>query len=131
MTWKVLIAEDEPNIVASLEFLLLRSHYDVRIARDGAAAVRAAETFVPDLVLLDVMMPVRNGLEVCRAIRANPSLRDVKIVMLTARSRDVERDKGLGLGADAYITKPFSTKELLARLGELLGAGESHPARAK
>lgn len=130
MTWKVLIAEDEPNIVASLEFVL-KSRYDVRVARDGEAAVSAAETFIPDLVLLDVMMPVRNGFEVCRAIRANPSLRGVKIVMLTARGRDVERDKGLGLGADAYVTKPFSTKELLARLGELLAAGESHPGRAK
>jgi len=130
MTWKVLIAEDEPNIVASLEFLL-QSRYDVRVARDGEAAVRAAETFIPDLVLLDVMMPVRNGFEVCRAIRANPALGGVKIVMLTARGRDVERDTGLGLGADAYVTKPFSTKELLARLGELLAAGESQPGRAK
>jgi DNA-binding response OmpR family regulator len=117
---KVLIAEDEPNIVASLEFLLQQSAYEVRVARDGEEALRLAESFVPDLVLLDVMMPARNGFEVCRAIRQNPALRSVKILMLTARGRDVERDWGLGLGADGYVTKPFSTKELLASVKGLL-----------
>ena len=131
MTWKALIAEDEPSIVTSLEFLLRQNHYEVRIARDGEAAVRLAESFVPDVVLLDVMMPVRNGFEVCRAIRANPALAGVKIVMLTARGRDVERDKGLGLGADAYVTKPFSTKDLLARIGALLPRGDARSVPAK
>ena len=120
MARKVLIAEDEPNIVASLEFLLQQSAYEVRVARDGEEALRLAESFVPDLVLLDVMMPARNGFEVCRAIRQNPALRSVKILMLTARGRDVERDWGLGLGADGYVTKPFSTKELLASVKGLL-----------
>jgi len=117
---KVLIAEDEPSIVTSLEFLLQSNAYEVRVARDGEEAVRMAETFVPDLVLLDVMMPARNGLEVCRTIRQNPALVRTKILMLTARGRDAERDQGLDAGADGYMTKPFSTKELLASVRGLL-----------
>lgn len=131
MAWKVLIVEDEPSIVTSLEFLLRQNHYEVRIARDGETAVRLAGSFVPDVVLLDVMMPARNGFEVCRAIRADPALEGVKIVMLTARGRDAERDKGLGLGADTYVTKPFSTKDLLARIVALLPRGEARPVQAK
>ncbi|MEW6689870.1 MAG: response regulator [Pseudomonadota bacterium] len=122
MAWRVLIAEDEPNIVTSLEFLLRTSDYEVCIARDGEEALRLAEQFRPNVVLLDVMMPRRNGFEVCRSIRANPRLARTRIVMLSARGRGAEIDKGLALGADAYITKPFSTKELLAKVRELLPA---------
>jgi len=121
MAWKVLIADDEPNIVASLEFLLHQRGYEVRVARNGEEALQSVESFLPDLVLLDVMMPLRNGFEVCRRIRENPVLRRVKIVMLTARGRDAEGEKGLALGADAYVTKPFSTQELLAKVDKLLG----------
>jgi DNA-binding response OmpR family regulator len=117
---KVLIAEDEPSIVTSLEFLLQSNAYEVRVARDGEEAVRLAEAFVPDLVLLDVMMPMKNGFEVCRTIRLNPALVDTKILMLTARGREAERDQGLGAGADGYMTKPFSTKDLLASVKGLL-----------
>lgn len=117
---RILIAEDEPNIVTSLEFLLQERDYEVRVARDGEEALRLVESFMPDLMLLDVMMPLRNGFEVCRRIRENPALQRVKIVMLSARGRDAERDRGLALGADAYVTKPFSTKDLLAKVGELL-----------
>ena len=117
---KILIADDEPNIVTSLEFLLEKSHYEVRVARDGEEALRLIESFQPSLVLLDVMMPLRNGFEICRRIRENPALQQIKIVMLTARGRDADREKGLALGADAYVTKPFSTKELLAKVDELL-----------
>lgn len=117
---RILIAEDEPNIVTLLEFLLQGGDHEVRIARDGAEALRLAESFLPNVVLLDVMMPLRNGYEVCRTIRENPALQRVKILMLTAKGREEERDRGLALGADAYVTKPFSTKELLAKLGELL-----------
>ena len=119
---KILIAEDEPNIVTSLEFLLQENDYQIRIARDGEEALRLVESFRPDVVLLDVMMPLRNGFEVCQRIRENPALQRVKIVMLTARGRDAERAKGLALGADAFVTKPFSTKELLAKVAELLPA---------
>jgi DNA-binding response OmpR family regulator len=120
MPHRILIADDEPNIVASLEFLMRKCDYEVRVARDGDEALRLAEAFRPDLVLLDVMMPRRSGFEVCRLLRENPALRPVRIVMLSARGRDVEVGKGLALGADAYVTKPFSTKELVAKVRELL-----------
>ena len=120
MPHRILIADDEPNIVASLEFLMRRCDYEVCVARDGDEALQLAEAFRPDLVLLDVMMPRRSGFEVCRLLRENPALRLVRIVMLSARGRDVEIDKGLALGADAYVTKPFSTKELVAKVRELL-----------
>lgn len=118
--WRVAIAEDEPNILTSIEFLLGKAGYDVRIASDGDEALRLVESFLPHVLLLDVMMPVHDGFEVCRRIRRNSSLQAVRIVMLTARGLDEERDAGLAIGADAYVTKPFSTKELLATVGELL-----------
>ena len=117
----VLIVDDEPNIVLSLEFLMGEAGFDVRIARDGEAALVAVRDRPPDVVLLDVMTPVKNGYEVCQAIRADPALRDVKIVMLTAKIREVEREKGLALGADEYVTKPFSTRELVERVKRLVG----------
>jgi two-component system alkaline phosphatase synthesis response regulator PhoP len=120
--WKVVIAEDEPSILLSLEFLMRRNAYEVRIARTGDEALRLVEEFVPNVLLLDVMMPVHDGFEICRRIRSNPSLGPVRIIMLTARGLDTERNKGLALGADAYLTKPFSTKELLAQVGQLLPA---------
>jgi len=120
MTRRILIVDDEPNIVASLEFLMRGDDYDVLVARNGEEALRLAERFRPDLVLLDVMMPQRSGFEVCRRIRENPALRDMKIVMLTARGRDIEREKGLKSGANAYVTKPFSTKELMNTVRGLL-----------
>ena len=118
---KVLIADDEENIVAALEFLLQRSGYEVHVARNGDEALRLVEACDPDLVLLDVMMPQRSGYEVCQRIRANEARRHVKIVMLSAKGREVEIAKGLALGADAYVTKPFSTRELLAQIHALLG----------
>ena len=117
----VLIVDDEANIVLSLEFLMGEAGFDVRVARDGEAALDAVRHRRPDVVLLDVMTPVKNGYEVCQAIRADPALRDVKIVMLTAKIREVEREKGLALGADEYVTKPFSTRELVERVTRLVG----------
>jgi DNA-binding response OmpR family regulator len=117
----VLIVDDEPNIVLSLEFLMGEAGFDVRVARDGEAALDAVRDRRPDIVLLDVMTPVKNGYEVCQAIRSDPALRDVKIVMLTAKIREVEREKGLALGADEYVTKPFSTRELVDRVKRLVG----------
>jgi DNA-binding response OmpR family regulator len=121
MTHRVLIADDEPNIVISLEFLMKREGYAVSVARDGQAALEAIVRDRPDLVLLDVMMPGKSGFDVCQAVRADESLATVKILMLTAKGRDTDVTKGTALGADAYITKPFSTKELAARVRELLG----------
>jgi DNA-binding response OmpR family regulator len=124
MAKRILICDDEPNIVISLEFLMERSGFVVAVARDGDDALRQMETFAPDLVLLDVMMPARNGYEVCQRIRANPAWQQVKVVMLTAKGRDTEAAKGMALGADAYITKPFSTRELVAHVRELLGESD-------
>lgn len=123
MAKSVLVVEDEPNIVLSLEYVIKKAGYEVRVARDGEEALKAVEEAAPDLILLDVMIPKRDGYDVCQTIRANPAWKDVNIIMLTARGREVEREKGLALGADAYITKPFSTRELTDRLKRVLGAG--------
>jgi DNA-binding response OmpR family regulator len=120
MAKRVLIADDEPNIVTSLEFLMEEAGMEVRIARDGREALDVAASFVPDLILLDVMMPVLNGYEVCQRLKSDPKTRQVRVLMLSAKGRDVEIAKGLELGADAYMTKPFSTRALLARVRELL-----------
>ncbi len=109
----VLVVDDEPNIVVSLEFLMKQAGYDARIARNGEEALKALEERAPDLMLLDVMMPKRNGYDVCQTVRADPRRAEVRIIMLTPKGRDVEREKGLALGADDYITKPFSTHEVM------------------
>jgi DNA-binding response OmpR family regulator len=123
MAKTVLIADDEPNIVTSLEFLLEHNGYEVLIAHDGQEALDLIERHRPDLVLLDVMMPVRNGYEVCQSIKANPEWDRIKIVMLTAKGRDIEATKGLALGADAYLPKPFSTRELVDTVQGMLDDG--------
>ena len=117
----VLIADDEPNIVISLEYLLEHDGYQVQVARDGQEALDAIARQPPDLVLLDVMLPRVSGFDVCQKIRENPAWQHVRIVMLTAKGREVEMTKGLALGAHAYITKPFSTKDLLAQIRAQLG----------
>ena len=121
MSKRVLIAEDEPNIVASLEFLLKQIGCEIRTAATGEDALKAASEFRPDLMLLDVMLPLRSGFEVCQTVRANAALNRIKIIMLTAKGRETEVAKGLALGADAYITKPFATRELLDTVKRLLG----------
>ena len=120
MAKKILIVDDEANIVISLEFLISQAGYDYRIAHNGEEALAHVAEFEPDLVLLDVMMPKINGFEVCRRIRENPNWQDIKIIMLTAKGREVEVTKGLALGADSYVIKPFSTKELMAEVKETL-----------
>ncbi|MNQ07414.1 Response regulator receiver domain-containing protein [Pseudomonas linyingensis] len=120
MSKSVLIADDEPNIVISLEFLLEQAGYRIRVAHDGQEALEAIQRQPPDLVLLDVMMPNLSGYDLCQKIRENPAWQHMRIVMLTAKGREVEVSKGLALGADAYITKPFSTQELLAQVRDLL-----------
>ena len=120
MANSVLIVEDEPNIILSLEFLMKKAGYDVAVERDGDAALAAMARSVPDLILLDVMLPKRNGYQVCESIRNDPDLAGIKVIMLTAKGRDVERDKGIALGADAYITKPFSTREVVDMVRQML-----------
>jgi DNA-binding response OmpR family regulator len=120
MAKRVLIADDEPNIVAALEYLLQQGGYEVLIARNGDEALAVLEDRVPDLVLLDVMMPRKSGYEICSRIRNQPEWRHIKIVMLSAKGRDAEVSKGLALGADLYVTKPFSTRELMGKINGLL-----------
>lgn len=123
MTASILITDDEPNIVLSLEFVLQEEGYRVRVARDGQEALDALAAELPDLLLLDVMLPRVSGFEVCERIRANPLWRDLRVVMLSAKGREVEVQKGLALGADAYVTKPFAIKDLLAEVARQLGSG--------
>src|SRR5512140_379375 len=124
MAKRILIVDDEPNIVVSLEWLMRREGFDTVVAGDGEAALAAVEQGPPDLVILDVMLPTMNGFEVCRRIRADPRFGRVKILILSAKGRDAEAAKGLGVGADAYVTRPFSTKDLVARIRQMVGAGE-------
>jgi DNA-binding response OmpR family regulator len=120
MQKKILIVDDEPNIVVSLEYLMKREGYDVAVAADGEAALAAMAENAPDLILLDIMLPKKDGFEVCQQIRANPAWQAIKVIMLTAKGRDTEVSKGLALGADIYMTKPFSTKDLVAQVKQLL-----------
>ncbi len=122
----ILIVDDEPNILLSLQFLMKKAGYIVSTAKDGEEALAEISRAKPDLVLLDVMMPKIDGFTVCQRIRAAPQWQDIRVIMLTARGRDVEREKGLALGADDYITKPFSTKDAIDRVAAVLaGQGPS------
>jgi two-component system, OmpR family, alkaline phosphatase synthesis response regulator PhoP len=123
MTKKVLIVDDEPNIAISVEFLMRREGFEVLVAHDGEEGLTRIRADRPDLVVLDIMMPKLDGFEVCKAVRADPILAGVRILMLTAKGRAAEISKGLALGADGYITKPFATRELVAKVKELLGTG--------
>ena len=117
---RVLIVDDEPNIVISLEFLMKQQGYETATAADGRAALSEADRFRPDLVLLDITLPELDGFQVCEQLRAELGS-DMGIIMLTARGREAEVAKGLALGADAYVTKPFSTRDLVDTVHELLG----------
>lgn len=121
MSKRILIVDDEVNIVISVEFLLEQAGYYVRVAHNGEEGLEKVASFEPDLVLLDVMMPRLNGFDVCQRIRQNPAWQNIKIIMLTAKGREAEITKGLSLGANTYITKPFSTRELLAEVRRILG----------
>jgi len=123
MSKRVLIADDEPNIVTSLEYLMQKNGYEVKIARNGDEALALVESFLPDVVLLDVMMPRKSGYEVCQQIRERADWQHIKILMLSAKGREAEVNKGLSLGADSYVTKPFSNQELIATIDALVGDG--------
>jgi len=117
---RILIVDDEPNIVLALELLMKKEGYEVHTVADGERAVQAAKELRPDVILLDIMMPKMDGYEVCQSIRSDVLLKDVSIIMLTAKGREVEREKGLALGADHYITKPFSTRQVVMKVREIL-----------
>ena len=120
MSRNVLVVDDEPNIVLSIKFLMKQKGYEVRTASNGEEALQALNEKVPDLILLDVMMPKPDGYEVCQKIRATAKWKDIPVIMLTAKGREVEREKGFAMGADDYITKPFATQELVAKVQAIL-----------
>ena len=122
MTTKILIADDEPNILISLEFLMKREGYEVLLARDGQEALDMLRKEHPRLLLLDVMMPRKTGFEVCQEVRNDDGIRSTLILILTAKGRETDVVKGLALGADAYMTKPFSTRELVQKVRSMLEA---------
>lgn len=122
MTTKILIADDEPNILISLEYLMRREGFDVHVARDGQEVLDIVRRERPRLVLLDVMMPKKSGFEVCQELRSDDSVKDTLVLMLTAKGRDTDVAKGLAMGADGYVTKPFSTKELVQKVREMLAS---------
>ncbi len=122
MSARILIVDDEPSIVIPLEYLMRREGYDVVTAADGETALQAVAQAPPDLVILDVMLPRMSGFDVCRALRSEPRHGRLRILMLSAKGRESEVEKGLAVGADAYVTKPFSTRDLVARVRKLLGS---------
>lgn len=115
---KVLVVDDEPNILMSLEFLMRKNGYEVFIARNGAEAIDLVNRQQPDVLVLDIMMPEVDGYEVCRYIRQQEELKNTKVIFLSAKSKEADIEKGYAAGADLYLTKPFSTRELMQRIGE-------------
>jgi DNA-binding response OmpR family regulator len=120
MPKEILIVDDEPSIVVPIQFLMEQQGYNVIIAENGENALDVIFKYKPDLILLDIMLPGIDGYEICEILRLNPLYRDIKIIILTAKGREVEIAKGMALGADAYITKPFSNAEIVAKVKELL-----------
>ena len=125
MTHTVLVVEDEPNIVLSLQFILRQAGFTVRVAHDGEQALRAIDDYVPELVILDIMLPKQDGFAVCEAIRANTACQDVKIIMLSAKSREADKERAMALGADEFVTKPFSTRALGKMVKEIVAQPNS------
>ncbi|WP_151703496.1 response regulator transcription factor [Nitrincola alkalilacustris] len=117
---KVLVVDDEPNILLSLEFLMEQAGFDVFTADDGETALEVIDRERPDLVLLDISLPGISGFDVLEKIRSSDDFKKLQVIMLTAHGREVEREKGLALGADDYITKPFSTQALVNKVRNLL-----------
>lgn len=120
MPRKILIVEDEPNIVVPLQFIMEENGYEISVAFTGEEAVQKLSEEKPDLILLDIMLPGMDGYELCQMIRQKPDWKDIRIIFLTALGREADMAKGLALEADAYITKPFSNKEVVAKVNELL-----------
>lgn len=121
MAKKILIVDDEPGIIVALQFLMEQNGYETIVAFSGEEAMEAVAHHRPDLILLDIMLPVVDGFEVCQRVRENPAWGGMRIVLLTALGGEAHVTKGLDLGADAYVTKPFSNAELVAKVNELLG----------
>jgi len=119
---KVLIVDDEPNIVMSLDFLMRKAQFEVFIARNGQEALQLAQQEQPDLMLLDVMMPDIDGYEVCEKVKASKATKHCKIIFMSAKGKDSDIQKGLSLGASLYVTKPFSTRTLMKQVQQLMAS---------
>ncbi|SNY91123.1 Response regulator receiver domain-containing protein [Cohaesibacter sp. ES.047] len=130
MAKSILVVDDEASIAFALEHLMKAEGYDVTVANDGEKALDAAAAHHPDLILLDVCLPGRDGYDVCQTLRSEPKMHDVKIVMMSARSRDIEIEKGLAVGADAYLSKPFSMFSIVQTVETILADNTQHPACA-
>ena len=117
---KIIVVDDDPYILMSLEFLMKKNGYDVMVARNGTEALEIIEKKLPDIVLLDIMMPDVDGYEICRHIKKTARLRQTKVVFMSAKTKEADIQKGYDLGAALYITKPFSTRELVKKIKELL-----------
>ncbi len=122
---RILIVDDEPNIVLSLEFLMKKAGFQVESVTDGRAVLERLHQPPPDLVILDIMLPGMDGFELLRRLKATPGWDRARVILLTARGRESERERGLKLGADLYVIKPFSTRELVRQVEALLAAEES------
>lgn len=122
----VLIADDDPLVLRSITFVLERAGFPVRAVSDGAAALEMIRSTPPRVALLDVMMPHLNGLEVCRAVKDDPSTRHIPVFLVTARAMSAERERGLRAGADQYVTKPFVNRELIALVTEAYESARTH-----
>ena len=118
---KILVVDDEPNIVRSLAYILKKEGYDVSTAKDGEQAMDMVRDSKPHLMILDVMMPRKSGYDVCEEVKSDPDLRDIHVMMLTAKRQIGDREIGLSKGADEYLTKPFSPRLILNKVKELLG----------
>jgi DNA-binding response OmpR family regulator len=124
MDYSVLVAEDEPNIALSLQFIMNKAGFNVRVAEDGNLAILEIKKETPDVILLDIMLAKRDGFSVLETIKKNPKWSSIKVIVLTAKSRDEDKQRALNLGADDYITKPFSSRQLVDRVIDLLGGDE-------
>lgn len=118
---KILVVDDEPNVIKSLTFVLSKEGYDVSSAVNGEDAMAKIRQSKPNLMFLDVMMPKKNGYEVCQDVKSDSSLSDIHIIMLTAKGQEADREKGLNAGADEFMTKPFSPIMVIGKVKELLG----------
>lgn len=119
-TKKILVVDDDPYILMSLEFLMKKNGFDVMVARNGTEALDLVEKQVPDIVLLDIMMPDVDGYAICKHIKNSKKLKDAKVVFMSAKSKETDIRKGYDLGASLYVTKPFSTRQLLKQVQELI-----------
>lgn len=121
---QVLVADDEPYILRSLTFVLQKEGYSYAVARDGLETIAKARELQPDVLFLDIMMPKKSGFDVCKEVKADPKLRKTHIIMLTAKGQEDDKDRGLASGSDEYMTKPFSPRQVVSRLKELLGGSK-------